>query len=395
MLFLSFVLTCLTSLSALAAAATSMNDVTYLLPIPKSAADLNANYINAMDIVGTGPLVSSANLSLFDWSKIQPDLDLRERANIDRLAVVGVRLDPCFKDLFSEACRPQIRLVMQPIDFTTGVPKAGDLGVHLFFDTSREEIVQLIRFASDYRAKTFGDASSGAPLQIHPVVSQQGAAGAFWSAMRPQILNVLNSAAKSRIAFFTVFPSLHAWMFESFNLNGSSASAIAIAGIGSTIERIQNRAQTAPHDFLVTDGTLPAKVGGTDQTFDYLQDSVSFRRSGTGRTNPLVNSLERIENPTMHLPGTIDCLSCHSTPSIKESLRRSTNPLLRSNSTFVSSTLPAAALLNITEESYQSNDFRLFGFRNSNPIIGQRVINETASIIDSLAPELSVARARR
>ena len=56
------------------------------------------------------------------------------------------------------------------------------------------------------------------------------------------------------------------------------------------------------------DSLLPRASFSSDQTFDF------------SRLNPLINSLELIGKPKTHLQATLDCLSCHSTPTIKSDL---------------------------------------------------------------------------
>jgi hypothetical protein len=379
---------CLALASAASAQAqVSMNDVTYLLPIPKTLDELKTSYLNASTPLSTGPLVSSANLKLFDWSTIQSDIDLSQRANIERLVVLGIRLDPCFKDNFSDACRPQIRLVLQPAVFTGTAPDTADTGIHLFFDTTQDQIFNLIRFASNYRNQFLGANSYKAPLQVNPVVSQEGVKGKFWQAMRPMIQNVLNQSTPSRIAFFVVQPNGRAWTFKSFDLfaNGKTSKPIVIAGVnGATLQRIDNEISGSTTEFETGPGIVPRSVSGSDQTFDFLIDSLQFKRSNSSRIAPLQMTLDRLENPGTHLPGTIDCLSCHSTPAIRTNFRSSSINMNGTVARFISRSLPTTSLLNIYETHYEARDFRLLGYRNANPQIGQRVINESASIVDSL-----------
>jgi hypothetical protein len=385
--FLSIFLAGASALAAPPAAPYSLNDVSMLLPLPKSQDELSASYLNGTTVLATGPLVSSGHLKLFDWkgAGVGADIDLRDAANVRRLVVLGVRMDPCFQDLFTDACRPQIRLILQEATFGAK-PSTADVGIHLFFDTTDAEVRALIQFAADYRTKFLGPGSARAPLQIQPVVSQEGVLGPFWQAFRPRLLKVLGSAAPTRIAFFTMLPSERDWIFRSFNLKDGEAKPIEIPGLnGKIIQPIDNQTKATKIDFISVTADLPRSAASTDQTFDFLRDSVEFRRSGDSRIQPLQVSLERLENPTLHLPGTVDCLSCHSTPAIKTNLRKSGVALGPNAGTFAGKTLPASASLNLYEDTYTARDFRLFGYRDASPIVGQRVIHESAAIVDLLS----------
>lgn len=367
--------------TAAAANPVGMNDVSMLLPIPKSAEDLKANYLNGATMLTSGALVSSATLKLFDWKTTSADIDLRKRENIERLVVLGIRLDPCFKDLFTDACRPQIRLIAQEAVFGGDQTGTADVGVHLFFDTTGANVRSLISFAADYRTKALGAGSAKAILQAQPIITQEGMIGKFWTAFRPQLLNVLGQAKLTRSAFFTVLPTTRDWMFRSFDIQDGVATPLAIAGVKEKFQPVDNQS-TSTVDFLTSSADLPRATPATDQTFDYLRDSAEFRRSGDSRVKPFQVTLERLENPTVHLPGTIDCLSCHSTPAIKSSLRKAGIATVANDSTFVTKT--AGSLFNLYETRYEARDLRLFGYRDRSPIVGQRVINESAAIVDSL-----------
>jgi hypothetical protein len=359
----------------------SLNDVTFLLPLPKNAADLKANYFNASTFLATGSLIPTNRIKLFDWTGVEPELDLRNRTVLDRMAVLGIRLDPCFKDTFNQACRPQIRFVLQPISFTAGASTGEDVAIHLFFDTTQDQIIQLIRAAADYRNQFLGAGSARAILQVQPVITQEGIGGKFWQMMRPMILNVLNQATPSRIAFFVVAPTGRAWTFKSFDLQGFNSAAIQIPGINNTIQHLDNQIQNSTVEFMSS--ILPRATFGSDQTFDFLTDSARFRRSN--HVSSFLVSVDRIENPNTHLPGTVDCLSCHSTPAIKHLLHQNSIGLNGTVARFISSTLPANSLFNLFEENYEANDFRLLGYRAAKAIVGQRVINESASIVDGFS----------
>ena len=360
----------------------SMNDVTLLLPIPKTLIDLKTNYFNPSTTLMTGSLVSSTQIKLFDWNGVKADVDMRVRTNFERLAALGIRLDPCFKDQFTDHCRPQVRLVLQPITFGGAQLDTADTGIHLFFDTTEAQITELVQFAAQYREQFLGKGSYKAILQVHPVVQQEGINGKFWQAMRLKIQNVLNQAKPSRIAFLSVDPQGRRWTFRSFDLNAGVATPVQIHGINNVTQRIDNQTGSDLLEFISNESGLPRSSPATDQTFDFLRDSSDFRRSGNSRLSPLVNSMERIENPNTHLPGTIDCLSCHSTPSIKRNLRVKSNALQLTAETFMSKTFSRAHLFNLTENSFEGRDFRLFGYREGHPIIGQRVINESAAVAD-------------
>lgn len=155
----------------------SMNDATIVYPLPQSAAELNQ--LLAPHDVGRG----GALLPLKYWQRIPPINQGEGSARTYRnLRVVAVRLDPCFK--YRGDCLPQVRMVWQPIDradYGSASPfglEAKDASVHTFH-TMDAEVFR--RFLEDYE-QLLGAAARNVgqvPLQVHPVIREQGLGGSF------------------------------------------------------------------------------------------------------------------------------------------------------------------------------------------------------------------------
>src|SRR5687767_9377802 len=94
-----------------ASAAVTLQDVALLLPLPTSLAEGDSQGIRPTDRAGTRELLPAA-----DFARV-PTLLLGMSAEAVHasLRAVGVRLDPCFTSRIGDPCRPQIRVVWQPM----------------------------------------------------------------------------------------------------------------------------------------------------------------------------------------------------------------------------------------------------------------------------------------
>lgn len=178
-------------------AAWGMNDATVIYPLPQSQEGVE-QMLAPQDSGKGGPLLPQRF-----WQRL-PAINQGESLTrtYRNLRVVAVRFDPCFK--VEGECRAQVRLVWQPIDqagYGSTSPQGletKDAAVHSFHTLGAAAFRQMIAeydMLSRGPAETYGDA----PLQVHPVMRQQGLEGRFALGLRRLLLKYCGEANLWRV----------------------------------------------------------------------------------------------------------------------------------------------------------------------------------------------------
>jgi hypothetical protein len=366
-----------------------MNDVSILVPLPTSQIEqMNSEIGPSFKIVG-GDLLPFNLMQSIEVPMIQPALqsDVRGYETFQSLTVVGVRLDPCFKDNFSDKCRPQVRLILQVLNPVTTDPRlplgALDMGVHLFFDVSESTILNMITALRNVRRLEFEDSNYiQEPLGVSPIIKKQGTSGAYFLELKSK-LSTLKVSQLSRVAFLMTDPGDGHWMFRTYNVNNETLTPLSIPDLMQDQYQVFNNIVSDPF-FKSSVETLPIPKTNTDQLFDFLNDSEKFKNeTSIAQKAQFLNSIQRIENPNVHLPGTIDCVSCHATMAIKSSLVLTKTVKNINGFSYKSKTMPTRAT-NTDSKNFVSSNLHVFSYFGSTPSIGQRVVNESAIVADYL-----------
>jgi hypothetical protein len=348
-----------------------VNDVSFLLPLPS---DLKSD-----SILVPGTLGSAGQL--LPQRYLEPLPSLVQGADdgpvLESLTVVGIRIDPCFPgvDPSGEPCRSVIRMVWQPLS-ANGT--AMDSAVHSFYLLSSDEFKDLLQKIAALNVSS-GFSSHGLPLQVHPLIASQGLSGNYWRSLRAILLAYTGESRLMRVTFMTQESLNQMWDFGGFDIIGGRISRMIIP-------RVLTRMQS----FVNTDATLGDFIGGekpeapTDvDTFNrILTGSSVLTASDVAVLRASADSINRIENPKIHSPATIDCVSCHvAQPArIWAETKFSTLGLEQSTFRFQSS----LNLQNVTAAQATTHTMRAFGYEGRVPSINQRTINESAAIAESL-----------
>lgn len=362
-------------------AAWGMNDATIVYPLPRSAGEMDQ--LLAPQDAGRG----GALLPLKYWQQI-PSINQGEQSSrtYRNLRLVAVRIDPCFK--FRGDCLPQIRFVWQPIDnaaYGSTSPhglEAKDAAVHTFYTLQAEEFG---RFVADYQQLRSSMPKVGvdAPLQVHPLMQKQGLEGAFSRGFRRLLLKYCGEQNLWRVTSMSTLVGGDKWEFRGFNVVNGTPVEIVIPRTGNA--RAQSFFVSLASDREYRNGRISPAPLGEDNLNLILRDSRKITASGADTLKDLGASVARIENPAIHSPDTMDCVSCHSTqvagallfanvpwlsrdPQITRHAFRSSSPLLQS----------VATTRNIPRV------FRALGYFERTPVLSRRVINETALVVSQL-----------
>jgi hypothetical protein len=353
-----------------------LNDVSILFPIPQSEEERNNNALTAQSPLHDGTLLPIEILKKVNLSELKfPMQTVQEPKIYKTLIVVGVRLDHCFRNTFSEKCQPQVRMVMQPLNFRADdlKPIFADVAIHLFFKITESQLRTVAHRIREQREKIVSDEDFiSLPLGVHPLLKEQGIKGSYFSEIKEILLDQLSNSQLDRTAFHVADRGLFDWLFKSFDVKSNKLSIVKIPEISRT-------------SLIVTDSAssgigqkLPRAKKGSDQVFN------AFHGGGTTSDNnlPLIESIERIESPEKHLPGTIDCVSCHATSQLKNEIKTFSSTPFRT--AVRPRTVPMQAMRNMTQNDFSNIVFRLFGYTLGKPTIGQRTINESAEVADYL-----------
>ena len=131
---------------------------------------------------------------------------------------------------------------------------------------------------------------------------------------------------------------------------------------------------------------IPAPTAQDD--IQTLTSVSKAKAASVGGRQTAFDAMLRIENPNFHSPNTIDCASCH----VSEVARVINSPLWgltaqgNSFSFTPPSSIPAAdlALTAPVKPGTSNKNLHAFSYQATEPRINQRVVNETAVVVDYL-----------
>lgn len=353
-----------------AAAPWALHDLSILFPLP-SERDLPA-------LLGTDSRGVRGALLPAD---VQTELPLlvvgqdREDLFRDKLKVVAVRLDPCFVEGTGPLpCQRQIRLVWQPVVVSQGRASTWDAALHSFHLLSEAEWDLLLK---DWESLRTGEPDE--PLSVHPRLRSEGPAGVFASRLKEILLLHCGEENLIRVTAMTVNPPGTVWVFTGFERRGEGWVRLPIPGLRhrgqgffadlGSLEEFRSNINPAPPEASLW--------------LSFLADSRAAAAGPAEELQQVLRRAEELENPALHNPGTVDCVSCHVAQSVRlwGEKNRADWTSLWDSVRFKSS----HNLANLSIRPFGINRLRAFGYFGSNPLISQRVIHETAAAAEALS----------
>lgn len=351
--------------------ALSMNDLSILIPLP-NVSELSL-MLSPGDLGNKGSLLQKSTYNKFfnlvaDKSK--------EEIWSNQLKVVAIRFDPCFIEGEGPlACRRQIRLVWQPVYPENNLLTTRDASMHSFYEFSDLEYTQVL---SEW--KKWATLEQDSPLQIHPLLEKEGLAGKHFRQLRSMILNFCGTQNLVRMTSMNVMGNAQLWIFSGFDIYSNGTSKEIIIPRIKEISQAITQSSFDPNEFWGALTPAPSE----DLAFNLLIDDSMFFRKMQPHTEvkKAIRSLLSFENPQIKNTGNLDCASCHlanmahqwtetNYPNINWDLEFSH---VNYKSTF--------NLENVTKHKVNPNQFRIFGYFGNEPAISQRVINETAAVLE-------------
>lgn len=366
--------------AAPAGAGWGMNDATVVYPLPLTQAGMD--WMLAPHDKGLGGVLLPRKF----WQRIPPIHQVEDMARTYRnLRVVAVRFDPCFKD--AGDCRPQVRFVWQPIDqagYGSSVPQgleAKDAAVHSFHTLTPAAFRQLM---AEYDLLSRGQyaARDDLTLRIHPAIRQQGLDGRFAQGLRQLLLKYCGEANLWRVTSMSTQVGDDKWEFGGFNIVAGEPVDIVIPRTGKATRQSYFMSLMSERDY--TNGKISPAPLGEDNINRMLRDSRTLAINDANTLLSLGESIVRIENPDIHSPESMDCVSCHAT-QVAGSLLFDKQPRLAQNPRIVSQAYRNSPLLRDPPTNpTRSRVFRALGYFEKFPVLSRRVVNETAAVVARL-----------
>jgi hypothetical protein len=361
----------------------SMNDATIVYPLPQSETEMN-QLLGPYDRGLGGALLPQTY-----WRRVPP-INQGEGAarTYKNLRVIAVRFDPCFRSAGN--CLPQVRFVWQPIDkavYGSISPfglEAKDAAVHTFY-TLQPSVFRRLMSEYDQLSRASSAMDVDVPLQVHPVIRQQGLGGAFSQGLKQLLLKFCGEANLWRVTSMSSLVGGDKWEFRGFNIVNGKPVDIVIPRTGNATKQSFSVSLGTTRDY--SDGRISPSPRGEDNLNILLRNSRTLGGEDSNTLETLGESVARIENPEIHNPDSMDCVSCHSTQAAG-TLLFGRVPWLRSDQQVLKHAYRSASpLQNLAGTRDSPRVFRALGYFEKSPVLSRRVINETAAAVGLLNSE--------
>ncbi len=341
----------------------ALHDVSVLWPLPTS--------VNQIDLL-LSPTSSGAKGELLPAAIFQkmPQLSpaVYER---EKVRVVALRIDPCFRFGTSTECSNQLRLVMQPIDTTQGKVIPQDAAVHAFYSLTREQLKTLAAaIAGHSREPTRA-------LDVHPTLANEGLDGTFATRLRALVGEYAGASNLVRATFMQRTNSRQGtWVFGGFEISGNNTTDI-------TIETMGVKTQEFTTVGFTIQGTATPELKAADNPSLFFNET-AVTAAGSDKAQAAYDGVLRVLNPAKHTPETIDCVSCHTATSSKAIGEKLRGFSAANNPNVYKSTFDLA----VTTNTSGPDKLRAFGYFDTQPMVSARVANESAAVLNYLQTEV-------
>lgn len=362
-----------------AAAPLNQNDVSILLPLPTLFTD--DQYLKPGTVGADGEL-----LPPWLYSKM-PTLALEDPAvTYSKLRVIAIRLDPCFVPAPPRTgCQAQIRMIWQPSqknDETTF--RMLDAAVHTFYDLSAAEFKALVADLEKLKDK-YGLTDGDEPLAVNPTLRKLGVGSDYSRDLFATLLARAGARRLSQATFMQLHDEEDSWTFGGFMVAGTQASDLAIPRISGFRQTFTNK----PLIFSATyysQGKFDPQPEGKDTYNLLVQDSREIGKEQEPAVIAGVKAIHRLEDPRVHNAQTADCASCHAAMPARRWAYRQMPWLMLGMVTGGNAYKSRFNQENTSTYPDNTRMLRAFGWGNVEPAISQRVVNETAAVLETLYP---------
>lgn len=355
--------------SAVLAQAWTLNDVSILLPLPKAG---QQDLLLGPNSSGRyGPLLPEEVYR--NLPRLIVGSDRREVLGI--LRVVALRIDPCFRERNGPtACRPQIRMVWQPVMATGSKTLTADAAVHTFYDLDGADWSALIKDLTP-----LAGTQNTESLNVHPRILAEGLSGAHWSRLKVILLRYAGAETLSRATAMSVDTMSSVWAFTGINIENGVMSRIPIPRAHHFVQAVF--ADISDLSELSLDIRPIPDAPSSWINLARNSRGLEGRMSEAPVREGLLESL-RLENPALEDTGSVDCVSCHIAQTVRFWGERQ---LPNWNWSLEAEAYRQTGLEDLRNNSVQPglvNRLRAFGYFNDDPAISQRLIHESAEVLN-------------
>ncbi|MEQ1723386.1 MAG: hypothetical protein ABL930_09440 [Pseudobdellovibrio sp.] len=347
-----------------------LNDVTLLLPLPI------ASEINLLPVANTEAALGALLPKSIVVEKIPTLLQLTPNETLyPLLHAVGFRVDPCFKEGSdaSVKCKTQIRVVWQPLTTKGDKVSSIDVTLHTFYELSESQFQSLVTELKQLKLHATVS-TDNIPLLVNPVLRKEGLNGPYYKKLLAIFYKYIGEINLSRITFMQLFGGETVWFFGGIDIKNAEVTRITIPRIHNTIQQFANTLTTS-----FRGGIAPAPKQA-DNLNIFLGDSSQLTLANEEDIIKAAKAAFKFENPKLHNPGTVDCVSCHLAQPVRVFAMKEF-PQLNLDLLGTDFIYTGENLLNNSSLQNNTNVARIFGYFEDQPITTQRVINESAEVV--------------
>jgi len=335
-----------------------MNDVSILLPLPETA----ASPVIAKLLAFNRDLIPR---DVFDRLVTAPGDVINK---YDEFHAVAIRFDLCDRPTPGPCAAGddgRLRIVYQPIFDSMGKTQAFDVALHAFYRIPNYELDILV---AHLRAL--------AALEPTPITDPLHVSTAVWNVEYADALRDLvnhHSHELTRLTLFAqnAFTASLNWAFRGEEMKGGQLTPITIPDIG------QRQQRTILSGGDTTYSTTP--VADKPAGFATAIDSAAFGAASPAARMQALEAMAAIQNPMLHTAETVQCIGCHVTTFLtaRRAVVAGVDPTAVTNR-FISQRFD---LSTTGKSTTNDRSLRAFGYLFSEPMISQRVVNDTAQVL--------------
>jgi hypothetical protein len=344
-----------------------LNDVTILAPQPASSGAL----MLATDLMTDGtPLVPRA---LFERLNEEPSggaggvgSTIVTREAYEQLQLVAVRFELCDR-VQPGPCSPsadgRLRLVLQPYSDSRG--GFDDAGLHAFFSIPSAQIADVVR---DLRALArLQNAALSLPLDVSPALAAGNTA--YADALRVLVRRIAGERSFVRLALNAqpVMAAQIRWVMRGIELRDGVLADVIIPGIAGATEHVLTSGR----------GFEARPLSDTPKGMAEVINDRSFAAASAERKRELLAVLAAAENPNVSAPDTVSCIACH----VATQLTHLRTTELGADPSAIEGRYTSSYDLTVQGTLRAARTIRALGWLRRDPVISQRVVNDTAQVL--------------
>jgi hypothetical protein len=360
-----------------------MNDVTILAPLPASAA--SPTILRASDLKSGKSTVENnedepvlgydAFLGLVKWV---PD-NMLPIGTYDRLQIVALRFDLCDRSKPGPCTRSddgRLRMVLQAIaDDAT----AEDVALHVFYSVPNDEVPGLI---GELRALArIQSEPPSSPLKASPALASGNAA--YANALRDLVRR--HASHRRFVRLTTILRQPPPFAPNAWYMTGIvDPAGIAPVRVGDSIVSAEAPVLVAHASY---DVESPSEAYGNaindkPPGLDGILKGDGFESHTDARKKEELALLATVDNPLVSSPDTAQCIACHASTVV--AANRATRAGIDLGA--ITGRYTSTHDLSIDAGHSRETDLslRALGWLGSTPMISQRVVNETAQVVDEV-----------